>query len=145
MNSTARRGQLLGREHKGQVVPTSRLRPVLERLNPDLWPEAIDLAIEELTRERGLMRMAQANREIYDLIKHGVTVKLPDDEGEGEAVESVRVIDWNNPLNNDFLLASQFWAAGEMYTQTLSDSQWTALTIHRVESHPPSPRDGLYW
>jgi type I restriction enzyme R subunit len=30
-------------------------------------------------------------------------------------VETVRVIDWNNPENNDFFLASQFWVSGEMH------------------------------
>ena len=30
-------------------------------------------------------------------------------DGEGETVETVRVMDWNEPGNNDLLLASQFW------------------------------------
>ncbi len=36
----------LGRETPTEVVLVSRLRPALERLNPDLPPVAIDLAIE---------------------------------------------------------------------------------------------------
>jgi type I restriction enzyme R subunit len=43
-----------------------------------------------------------------------VTVKGDDEE---ETVETVRVIDWKEPANNDFFLASQFWVAGEMYTR----------------------------
>ncbi|MCD4768185.1 MAG: type I restriction endonuclease subunit R, partial [Methanosarcinales archaeon] len=30
-------------------------------------------------------------------------------------VETVQVIDWNEPLNNNFFLASQFWVSGDMY------------------------------
>jgi len=36
------------------------------------------------------------------------------EDGE-EVVETVRVIDWNEPSHNDFFLASQFWVSGEMY------------------------------
>ncbi len=35
-------------------------------------------------------------------------VAIENDEGE-EIDETVRVIDWNEPHNNDFFLASQFW------------------------------------
>ncbi|MEA3358653.1 MAG: type I restriction endonuclease [Thermodesulfobacteriota bacterium] len=107
----------LGRETKAEVVLVSRLRPVLEKLNPDLPSEAIDLATEELIRDRSRMSMAAANREIYQLIKNGIKVKIPDADGDGDTIEIVRVIDWNEPANNDYFLASQFWITGEMYTR----------------------------
>ena len=40
-----------------------------------------------------------------------------DSDDEGETVEDLKVIDWENPENNDFFLASQFWITGEMYTR----------------------------
>ncbi len=46
---------LLGRETKGEVVLVSRLRAALERLNPTLPPEAINAAVDELTRDRSAM------------------------------------------------------------------------------------------
>jgi len=107
----------LGRETKAEVILTARLRPALLRLNPDAPPEAIGQAIEELIRDRSRMSMVAANREIYHLLKNGVRVPVPDPEGDGEAVEVVRVVDWDNPANNDFLLCSQFWVTGEMYTR----------------------------
>ncbi len=110
-------GSPLGRETRAEVVLVSRLRPVLEKLNPDLPAEAFDLAIEELIRDRSRMSMAQANREIYQLIKNGVKVKIPDAYGNGDTIEIVKVIDWNDPANNDYFLASQFWITGEMYTR----------------------------
>ncbi len=103
----------LGRETPNEVVLVSRLRPALQRLNPSLPNEAIDLAIEELVKNRSLMAPAQANREIYRLLKDGVRVFVPSEEGD--TVEVVKVIDWTNPNNNDFFLASQFWVMGEMY------------------------------
>jgi type I restriction enzyme R subunit len=107
----------LGREIRAEVILTARLRPALQRLNPDAPPEAINQAIEELSRDRSRMSMVAANREIYHLLKNGVRVPVPDPEGDGETVEVVRVVDWDNPANNDFLLCSQFWVTGEMHTR----------------------------
>jgi type I restriction enzyme R subunit len=104
----------LGRETPAEVVLRPRLREALSRLNPDMPPVAMDLAVEELAKDRGAMSLAAANREVYGLLKEGVRVTVPS-EDEGDAVETVRVIDWNNPENNDFFLASQFWVSGEMH------------------------------
>lgn len=104
----------LGRETSSVVVLVHRLRAALVRLNPDLPPEAIALAIEELTRDRSVMSPANANREVYRMLKNGVKVSFRGKENE-EIVRNVQVIDWNDPSNNDFFLASQFWVTGEMY------------------------------
>ena len=108
---------MLGRDNKAEVILTARLRSALERLNPEASPDTIAQAIEELTRDRSRTSMAAANREIYHLLKNGVRIAVPDPEGDGETVEVVRVVDWDEPNNNDFLLCSQFWITGEMHTR----------------------------
>jgi type I restriction enzyme, R subunit len=109
-------GSPLGRETATEVVLVERLRPALERLNPDLTPQAISQAIEELTRVQSTLSPVQANRELYQSLKDGVKVAVRgEEEGDEEAIVRVKVIDWNNPTNNDFFLASQFWISGEMY------------------------------
>jgi len=106
----------LGRETPAEVVLIPRLRAALEKLNPGLSAEAVGLAIEELTRDRSVMSITAANREIYQLLKDGVKVNFPSgEEGYDEKTEVVRIIDWKEPWNNDFFLASQFWVTGEMY------------------------------
>ena len=107
----------LGRENRGEVVLTRKLRAALKRLNPDTSGEAIDDTIEKLTESRATMSLEEANCEIYRLLKEGVKVTTTDPDGEGETDETLKVIDWENPENNDFFLASQFWIAGEMYTR----------------------------
>ena len=84
-----------GRDGKREVVLTGRLKPALLRLNPDLQVEA--------------------NREIDKLLKQGVKVSFPDPEHGGQRAEVVALVDWETPENNDFLLGSQFWVAGEPY------------------------------
>jgi type I restriction enzyme R subunit len=105
----------LGRDGKREVVLTSGLISALRRLNPDLPQAAIEGAVEEICRDRTALSLAEANREIDKLLKQGVKVSFPDAEQGGQRVEVVRVIDWQEPQNNDFLLASQFWVAGELY------------------------------
>ena len=106
----------LGRSSRKEVVLVSQLRKALTRLNPDLSETAIDLAIEELTCSRSTLSLENANREIYQLLKDGVKVTFQD-ANEEEVTETVKVIDWNNPKNNDFFLASQFRISGEIYNK----------------------------
>jgi type I restriction enzyme R subunit len=106
----------LGRETKGEVVLISRLRTMLCKLNPALPPEAISNALDELTRDRSAMSFEAANREIYQLLKDGIMISIPDHERGGQVTERLRVVDWDQPDNNDFLLVSQFSVTGALYT-----------------------------
>ncbi|MBI5710280.1 MAG: type I restriction endonuclease subunit R [Candidatus Eisenbacteria bacterium] len=107
----------LGRETRAEVVLEPRLRAALGRLNPDLPPEAITLAVDELARDRSAMSLAAANRDVWTLLREGVKVSVPDREHGGQRTERVRVVDWDNPRANDFLLVSQFSVTGALYTR----------------------------
>ncbi|MBI3043806.1 MAG: type I restriction endonuclease subunit R [Betaproteobacteria bacterium] len=109
-------GVYLGRETSGEVVLVPRLRAALENLNTKLPPEAIASGVDELTRDRSAMTLAGANREVWALLKDGVKVQVPDRERGGVREERVRVVDWENPAANDFLLASQMTVTGQLYT-----------------------------
>ena len=109
-------GGTLGRETSGEVVLVPRLRAAVEKLNPKFPPEAITSALDELTRDRSAMTLAGANREICGLLKDGVKVSVPDRERGGVREERVRVVDWENPATNDFLLVSQMTVTGQLYT-----------------------------
>jgi type I restriction enzyme R subunit len=109
-------GGTLGRETKSEVVLVQRLRAALCAFNPALPPEAIDAAIDALTRDRSAMSLEAANREVYGLLKDGILVSVPDREHGGQKTERLRVVDWEHPDNNDFLLVSQFSVVGNLYT-----------------------------
>ncbi len=108
-------GTLL-RETKSEVVLVSRLRAALQKLNPELPPEAVDAAADELTRDRSAATLEAANREVYQLLKEGITVSVPDKQRGGQKTERMRVIDWEQPAQNDFLLVSQLSVTGALYT-----------------------------
>jgi type I restriction enzyme R subunit len=109
-------GGTLGRETKGEAVLVERLRTALTKLNPSLASEAIQTAVDELTRDRSAMSLEAANREVYQLLKEGITVSMPDHEHGGQKTERLRVVDWERPEQNDFLLVSQFSVVGSLYT-----------------------------
>ena len=103
---------LLGRDTSEQVVLERRLRAALSKLNPHITPLAIDLAVEELSKDRSVLSPVRANQDIYKLLRDGVRVPIRRDDDQ-ESVEIVRVVDWDEPRNNDFFLASQFWISGD--------------------------------
>ena len=106
----------LGRETKSEVVLGARLRNALTRLNPSLPPEAINAAVAELSRDRSAMLPTAANRELWVLMRDGVKVSVPDLVRGGQKDERVRVMDWDDPTANDFLLVSQMTIVGQLYT-----------------------------
>ncbi|WP_013627797.1 type I restriction endonuclease subunit R [Rubinisphaera brasiliensis] len=103
-----------GRETTQDVLLGHKLRSAIMRLNPDLNSDGVSLAIEELRKPRYAMSLVQANREVYKLLKEGVQVAFQNEAGE-EVEETVRLIDWQQPENNDFFLASQMWFSGPMH------------------------------
>jgi len=104
----------LGRETPMDVLLKPRLKDALTRLNPSLPAEVIQSAVTELSRERTSLNPSVANREVYKLLKDGVKVPFRNEEGV-EEIAVVKVIDFDEPDNNDWFAASQLWITGEMY------------------------------
>ncbi|HXG25928.1 MAG TPA: type I restriction endonuclease subunit R [Candidatus Binatia bacterium] len=90
----------------GEVVLAQRLRDALARLNPDLPAEALDDAFRKLTRPEGT-DLIQRNRALHRLHVNGVTVEYRTREGEVRGAQA-RVIDFEDPANNDWLAVNQF-------------------------------------
>lgn len=63
------------------------------------------------------MSLVAANREVYGLLKDSVEVSVTDVKSGGQEPKRVRVIDWENPTANDFLLVSQLSITGPLYTR----------------------------
>ncbi|AKB28932.1 Type I restriction-modification system, restriction subunit R [Methanosarcina siciliae T4/M] len=93
-----------------------KLNEAIKKLNPDICGEAEELAIQELEKDRSRLSSVKANQEVYSIIKNGVKVKVRNKKGELED-QTVKIIDFENPENNDFFLASQFWITGDIDTR----------------------------
>lgn len=114
MNETFGQAGSLKREDSGEVVILSKLRPALRKLNPNASIEDIEDAILELTRDRTILSSIKANKDIYTLLKDGF---IPQQGDRDESPDRINYIDWNNPGQNDFFLASQMWISGELHSR----------------------------
>lgn len=105
------------RESQRDVVLRPRLKRALSKLNPEAPDAALAQAVEKLVEDRTAMELASANREVHRLLTQGVQVAVPDPTGKEELL-SLRVVDWEEPLANEFLAVSQFQIQGPLYKRT---------------------------
>lgn len=72
----------------------------------------INKALRELDKASALgggRRLYDANKAVYSLLRYGIKVK----EGTGKQTQTVKVIDWKHPDNNDFAIAEEVSVKGE--------------------------------
>ena len=94
------------RDGYDQTVLGLRLSDALARLNPNLAPEALEEAFKKLTRPDGA-DLIRRNRAMHHLLVNGVTVEYRATTGEIRGAQ-VKVIDFEDPTNNDWLAVNQF-------------------------------------
>lgn len=98
--------KLVGRNNLKDVVLRDRLTKKLTALNQHLPSDCIDQAVHELCKSRASLPSVLANKEIYELIRGGVPVNFKNDQGREEN-DYVKVIDFHQPSNNEFVVVSQ--------------------------------------
>jgi type I restriction enzyme R subunit len=99
-------GLFAERQGFDQVILEGRLREALGRLNPNLPAEALEDARRKLAQPQG-SDLLQQNRASHRLLVNGVTVEYRDAKGDLRGAQ-VRVIDFDDPANNDWLAVNQF-------------------------------------
>jgi type I restriction enzyme R subunit len=97
-----------------QVLLPGRLRRAIAHLNPDVPQAARDDALAQVL-DLGSPMLLAANRQFHRLLVHGVPVQYQrDGETRGDLV---RLADWAEPLNNEWLAVNQFSVTGPRYTR----------------------------
>lgn len=98
-----------------QVVLQQRLSDAATHLNPDLPPEAIDNAIRVATTANS-PNLITNNHTFHRYLLEGISVEYTNAAGERKS-DRVQLIDFQNPDNNDFLVANQFAILGTKQTR----------------------------
>ncbi len=106
----------LGRETSSDVVLKKILKQKLTEFNPAAAVNVIEKAIDEITKDRSSLNPLMANQEIYELLKKGIKIQTTNDKDE-QITTIIKVIDWNDPKQNHFLIASQMWISGELHNR----------------------------
>ena len=94
------------RESYADTIFPSVVRGALDRLNPNLPTDALDDAFRRLTRPEG-SNLEARNRAFHRLAVDGVTVEYRDAGGSIRGAP-VRMFDFEEPSNNDWLAVNQF-------------------------------------
>ena len=105
---------LLGRRSEKEVVLVRTLREKLVEFNPGKPEEAYDDAIRQITETSVSQTITATNREKHDLLLEGISVRYTDESGE-RVKERLRVFDFDQPENNDFLCVRELWVKGDLY------------------------------
>lgn len=102
-------GILVERDFKDMILE-NRLRNALKRLNPDLAEKTIDETVYKMKSVEH-PNLEIANKEIWRMLTEGVKVEVENEKGELRG-RFVQVFDFENPLNNEFLVVNQFTVQG---------------------------------
>lgn len=103
------------RRDYNEVVLSQRLRDALDRLNPGLPPEVLYDAFKKITRPEGAT-LESRNRSFHRKLVDGITVEYRRDDGTIAGTQA-RVIDFDDPDNNDWLAVNQFTVAENKHTR----------------------------
>ena len=88
-----------------EVVLRGKLEDAVRRLNPQLPVAVLEDAVRTVMRI-GSTNLLADNEQFHELLTQGVTVSVYE-EGE-ERGKPVRLVDFNDPWNNDFTVVNQF-------------------------------------
>ena len=127
-----------------EVVLEQRLRDALDRLNPALPAEANDDAFRRLIRPEGATLEAR-NRAFHRLLVNGVTVEYRSDSGAIRGAQA-RVIDFDEPANNDWLAVNQFTVVESKHNRRPDVVLFVnGLPLGLIELKNPADENATIW
>jgi type I restriction enzyme R subunit len=132
------------RRDYGEVVLARRLRDALARLNPDLPSEAVGDAYRRLTR-LDAPSLIERNRTVHRMLVDGVTVEYRRKDGSIAGAQA-KVIDFDNPDNNDWLAVNQFTVAEGQHTRRPDVVVFVnGLPLAVIELKNPADEEATIW
>ena len=132
------------RSNYGQVLLEQRLRDSLARLNPDLPADALGDTLRRLTRPEG-STLEALNRTFHRRFVDGVTVEYRTDEGAVRGAQA-RVIDFDDPANNDWLAVNQFTVVENKHERRPDIVLFVnGLPLGVIELKNPTDEDATIW
>lgn len=101
-------GERPERQSYGDVVLRERLRTALVKINAHLSAGAVEETLRKVERSEA-PGLVESNRRFHKMLAEGVTVELqrPARAGGGISYETVQLVDFEHPEENDFLAVSQ--------------------------------------
>ena len=128
----------------GQVMLEQRVRASLARLNPDRPAGALGDAFRKLTRPEGSTLEAR-NRAFHRMVVDGITVEHRTNDGRVRGAQA-RVIDFDDPVNNDWLAVNQFTVVENKHERRPDLVLFVnGLPLGVIELKNPADEDATIW
>ena len=99
------------RTNKSQCVLPTILLESLKRLNPKIDEKYIRETYDELIKDYTDTDINQTNYNLYKIIRDGKKITFTNEKGVEDFL-FVKIIDFDNPENNDFTAVTQMWIKG---------------------------------
>ena len=127
-----------------QVVLERRLRDALAEMNPALPAVTLDDTFRKLTHPEGPTLEAR-NRAFHRMLVDGVTVEYRTADGDIRGAQA-RVVDFDNPSNNDWLAVNQFTVTENKYNRRPDVVLFVnGLPLCIIELKNPADEDATIW
>ena len=132
------------RSNYDQVALERRLQDALAELNPGLPTTAVDDAFRKLTHPEGPTLEAR-NRAFHRMLVDGVTVEYRTSDGDIRGAQA-RVVDFDNPSNNDWLAVNQFTVTENKHNRRPDVVLFVnGLPLCIIELKNPADEDATIW
>ncbi len=109
---------LLGRNSDHEVVLTRYLKQALQKFNKGLPETAYDEAVRQVVDYSQSQSMLASNFDKYKLFKDGVLISFQGEQGEIKK-ERLKIFDFDEATNNNFLIVRELWVQGELYRRRI--------------------------
>lgn len=93
------------RESRGEILLKERLSKAILRLNPWLSDANLSKVIRSITHIEAASLM-EANQKFHEMIVNMISIQQ--DLGKGKKNQTIKLIDFERPENNEFLVVEQF-------------------------------------
>lgn len=102
----------LGRDSIAQVILKYRFFEAIKKLNPGLPEKAYQEAYDLLKQPVATKSLVEINHEKYQFMRDGIPVTYKNEKGEIIRNKKIKVFDFDNADNNEFLAVQQMWIEG---------------------------------
>ena len=114
-------GSSLGRLNKKEVVLQKIFLEKIKQFNPNLPDQAYNQAYEKLIEESSTKSLSEINFEKHQLLRNGIPVDFINEKGEHVKNKTLKIFDFEEADNNNFLAVQQLWILGKSGRQRRPD------------------------
>lgn len=99
-----------GRSRVEECILPEIFRKALQRINPQIDMEILNGIVKEYQKDYTGTDMVDTNYKFYNQLRNGIRVKIH--KNGREDFDIVKLIDFDDPKNNDFHCVNQMWIKG---------------------------------